>query len=58
LNEQQRQRLASAGLADTDRYVRGLTVQALHHDPSVTIPVWLDRVLSYLEAGQYQPRPQ
>jgi HEAT repeat protein len=58
LHDRQRQRLAAAGLADPDRYVRGLTVQALRRDPNGAIPDWLDQVLVYLDTHQYQPSPQ
>ena len=51
------EQLAVAGLADSDRYVRALTVRALRHDPNAAIPVWLDQVLGYLDSRQYQPLP-
>ena len=57
LDDRQRQQVAVVGLADSDRYVRGLTVRALRHDPNAAIPVWLDQVLGYLDSRQYQQLP-
>ena len=58
LHDRQRQQLAAIGLADPDRYVRGLTVQALCGDPNAATPEWLDQLLAYLDTHQYQPSPQ
>lgn len=57
LNEGQRQQLAILGLADTDRYVRGLTVQALRHDTNAALPDWLHQMLRYLDTHQYLQSP-
>ena len=57
LDDGQRQRLAALGLADPDRYVRGLTVQALRHSPDATLPDWLHPLLRYLDTHQYSQSP-
>ena len=56
LSEPQRARLVAIGLQDPDRYVRGLTVEAIRRDPNAAIPAWLGEVLAYLDTRQYQPR--
>ena len=52
----QRTRFVAAGLHDPDRYVRGLTVEAIRCDPNAAIPAWLSEVVAYLDFWQYQPR--
>ena len=57
LSDAQRLRLAAQGLQDTDRYVRGLTVQALRLCVDATLPEWIRLLLAYLDERQFVPRP-
>jgi hypothetical protein len=54
LDDEDAKVLATLGLADGSRYVRGLTVQALLRFRGRDAPEWQRRLLDHLEGVQYQ----
>ena len=57
LGEAHRVRLADIGLRDSDRYVRGLTVQALRLCAATSTPDWVQHLVGYLTERQFVPPP-
>ena len=57
LSDAQLQQLAARGLADTGRYVRGLTVQALLKASRDAVPPWIVLLLRHLDVAQYHALP-